>query len=59
MALTKCKDCLLFDDHLVADYKVGTCLADNRLRSPDSRCPGALPRIDQDKENGNENFLVD
>jgi hypothetical protein len=46
--LTKCKDCLLFDDRLVEKWGTGICEADDTVRGPASRCPGAVPRVDQD-----------
>lgn len=54
MALTKCKDCLLFDESQVEKHRTGICAADGAERAPNSRCPGALPNVDQDTED-NEN----
>jgi len=47
--LLQCKDCLLFDWR--AD-RYGVCEADLTIRSPNSRCPGALPNVDQDRKEG-------
>ena len=58
MALTKCKDCLLFDGKDLGKYGSGVCTADNSYRNPESRCPGAVPNVDQERRDY-ENLLAD